>query len=316
MRNYLFHRLIIFFSFWMSYSPIHSETITSITTNNYKIDERYTVNGRSDIMEKTWQDVCKALGMKPTDIPGGEFCVNPSGNAVYVQSGDLCADGSFKIPLGAHWCEAPVPSCPNASWTLSNDQKTCSRPDFSCWIKIDSVSEEKLLAAIAYGESSTMDNYEEMAGIAYAVIRRRNAARKSSVASLLKAFPSFSYVISDGNYRFRKLMCSDIEENFEKPYHAARNALYNGFDYANGGCFWDGYDLKTSGKQHYKYQHGFKFTSPSHNLFSINEPPHRRKETDLGSYDHEYDSTAAYGKTIFWKLNKEFLKAKRKKQCQ
>ncbi len=43
-----------------------------------------------------------------------------------------------------------------------------------------------------------MNNYEEMAGMAYAVIRRRNAARKSSVALLIKAFPSFSYVTSDG----------------------------------------------------------------------------------------------------------------------
>lgn len=54
------------------------------------------------------------------------------------------------------------------------------------------------------------------------------------------------------------------------------------------------------------YRHGFQFTSPSHNLFSINEPPHRLKETDLGAYDHEYDSTVAYGKTIFWKLTKIF----------
>lgn len=70
------------------------------------------------------------------------------------------------------WCEVPEPSCPNSSWTLSEDKKTCTRPDFSCLIKIDEISEEKLLAAIAYGGSSTLNNYEEMAAIAYAVTRR------------------------------------------------------------------------------------------------------------------------------------------------
>jgi len=294
---------------------ISAEIIPSNLVRNCKVDNRYTVNGKRNIMEKTWQDVCKALDLRPTDISGGEFCVNPYGNPVYVQSGDLCADGSFKIPMNFGWCEAAVSSCPNLSWILSEDTKTCSRSDFSCWIKVDSVPEEKLLAAIAYGESSTMDNYEEMAAIAYAVIRRRDAAGKSSVAEVIKAYPSFSFVVSDGNPRFRILMCSEIEDTFDKAYRAARNALNKGIDYANGGCFWDGYDLKTSGVHHYKYRHGFHFTSPKHNLFGITEPPPRNIITNKGRYDYEYESSAAYGKTIFWKLNQDFLKAGGIKQC-
>ena len=48
-------------------------------------------------------------------------------------------------------------------------------------IDIDSISEEKLLAAISYGESSINDDYEEMAGIAFAILRRRDAANKTTV---------------------------------------------------------------------------------------------------------------------------------------
>lgn len=110
MFSYLFQRLIIFFSFWMSYSPIHSQTIASITTSNYKIDERYTVNGRGDIMEKTWQDVCKALGMKPTDIPGGEFCVNSSGNAVYVIAEYALRNISAPIGVSEYTLSKSIPT--------------------------------------------------------------------------------------------------------------------------------------------------------------------------------------------------------------
>lgn len=295
---------------------IRAETIPAIMTTNTKIDTAYTLNSNPSIMEKTWQGVCDAIGLPPTDVPGGMWCVNHSGNPVYVQGGDICADGSFKVPMDFGWCEAPVVSCPNFSWTLSEDKKTCSRLDFSCIIKPDEVSEEKLLAAIAYGESSVMDNYEEMAGIAYATIRRRDAAKMPSVQTLIKKYPSFSFVVSDGNPRYRKLMCSDTETNFENAYNAARNAIDKGIDYANGGCFWDGYDLKTSGSKHYKYRHGFQFSNPEHNIFSVDQPSPKGKKTKMGMYDHEYDSVAAHGKTIFWILNKEFLKARGKKQCQ
>lgn len=102
---------------------LFAETIPSVTMKNCKIDIAYTLNSHREIMEKTWQDVCKALGLPITDVPGGEFCVNRAGNPVYVQSGDVCADGSFKIPMNFGWCNEPVASCPNSSWTPSKDKK-------------------------------------------------------------------------------------------------------------------------------------------------------------------------------------------------
>ena len=160
---------------------LKAETISSVIINNCKIDNAYTVNNHREIMEKTWQDVCAALGLPITDVPGGEFCVYPSGNPVYVQSGDLCADGSFKVPKDFGWCNELIAFCPNATWSLSSDKKTCSRSAFSCWINVNEVSEEKLLAGIAYGESSIKNSYEEMAGIASATLRRRDAARQKTV---------------------------------------------------------------------------------------------------------------------------------------
>lgn len=185
----------------------------------------------------------------------------------YVGQLLICSNGSIKIS-GRAICENPaVPTCPNSSWMLDTQKNTCSRPDFSCIINPDLVTEEKLLAAIAYGESSTQDNYEEMAGIAYATIRRRDAAHMPTVNKLVKTHKNFSYVITDGNERYRKLMCSESSESYKKAFMAAENALNKGLDYANGGCFWDGYDLKTSGKNHYKYKQGFRYANPSHNIF-------------------------------------------------
>ena len=111
-------------------------------------------------------------------------------------------------------------------------------------------------------------------------------------------------------------MCAETETNFENAYNAARNALSKGIDYANGGCFWDGYDLKTKGPHQYRYKHGFHFTNPEHNIFSLNEPRLKRKKTNKGTYDYEYESVATHGKTIFWKLNQDFLKARGRTQCQ
>ena len=310
------NRLTVISVLLMNCMYLDAETITASMIKNTKVDEAYTLNNHREIMEKTWQDVCAVLGLPITDVPGAEACLSiPSGNWIYVQGGDVCSDGSFKVPIRFGWCTVPMVSCPNSSWTLSVDKKNCSRPDFSCIINTDAVSEEKLLAAIAYGESSTKDSYEEMAAIAYATIRRKDATHMASINELIKKYRNFTYVVTDGNPRFRKLMCSESNEFFAKAYKAAANALEKGVDYANGGCFWDGYDLKTSGSRHRKYMDGFKFTDQKHNILAVQEPPPYEKITKRGSYSHIYDSTAAHGGTIFWKLNKDFLKAKEAGQC-
>lgn len=116
----------------MNYVNLSAETISAIMMANTKMDVAYTLNENRSIMEATWQGVCKAIGLPPTDVPNGMWCVNPSGNPIYVQGGEVCADGSFKTSFNPAWCEIPLASCPNFSWTLFEDKKTCSRPDVSC----------------------------------------------------------------------------------------------------------------------------------------------------------------------------------------
>ncbi|WP_182992163.1 hypothetical protein [Herbaspirillum frisingense] len=61
--------------------------------------------------------------------------------------------------------------------------------------------EVRLLAAIAYGESSTQNNADEMYALASILKRQRDARRYSSMAEFVRGESSFSYVVSDGNPR-------------------------------------------------------------------------------------------------------------------
>lgn len=106
---------------------------------------------------------------------------------------------------------------------------------------------------------------------------------------------------------------------------AAINALEGGVDKSNGAYFWDGADIKSNYKHHFKVRRGIKFTDPSHNIYGIQESTKivikykttKVKNTgtgkvsitrvEVGRYDQQYDSTAAYGGTIFWKFNPQFL---------
>ncbi len=295
-----------------------AETIPALVTKTFQIDQYFTAVDYPYIKEKTWQAVCHAIGLPPTDVPGGWWC---GVEGPFVVSYAICSDGSIKPSpyLGPEatidHCENSFSMCPDSSWLLSDDKKTCSRPDDACWKNIENVSEVKLLAAIAYAESHWSNVYEEMAGIASATIRRRDAAHSKSVIDLVKKNESFSYVVYNGNERFKKLMCGE-EEKFKKAYDAAVNALQYGKDYSNGGCFWDGYDLKTTGVNHYKYSSGFKYSDPSHNIFSTPAPPlKQRKGRKQGFYDTTYVSTATQGRTIFWKLDKQFLYSNGAAQC-
>jgi hypothetical protein len=156
-----------------------------------------------------------------------------------------------------------------------------------------------------------------MAGIASATIRRRDAAHMTSVNDLIKKYKNFSNVIHDGNIRYKKIMCSDSTNGFENAYNAAENAINHGADYANGGCFWDGSDLKNRGEHHYRYRtpQGFRFTNKSHNIYNMKEPQAYDLKGSNGGYQYVFDSTAARGQTIFWKYSKEFINATGARQC-
>lgn len=190
-------------------------------------------------------------------------------------------------------------------------------------------SETRLLAAIAYGEASTADVYEEMAALASIMLRQSKARGYSTIASFVSKEKSFSFVVADGNRRYKTLMeatVSQIEKStaMTDAIKAARNAFAGGADYSNGAYFWDGADIKSNYAGHFKVRHGIKFTDPLHNIYGIKESTRLiiktkstkvmldggilKKAEEVYRYDHVYESTAAYGGSIFWKNSDEYMR--------
>jgi hypothetical protein len=186
------------------------------------------------------------------------------------------------------------------------------------------------LAAMAFGEASSADDENEMSAIASVLVRQRDARGYTDIATFAAQEPSFSFVVSDGNARYSKVMKAleaDIAKHkgMKAAVKAAINAINGGPDKSNGAYFWDGADIRSNYKRHFKVRHGIKFSDPAHNIYNIPESTKvgivykitKKKNAktgqvttareEVGRYDHHYDSTAAYGGTIFWKFNQQFL---------
>lgn len=197
----------------------------------------------------------------------------------------------------------------------------------------------KLLAAIAYGESSTADDANEMFAIASVLVRQRDVRGYSDMATFLGSDKSFSFAVNDGNKRYAKLVNATEADIARSPamtsaMAAAINALNNGADHSNGAYFWDGADIKTNYRHHFKVRHGIKITDPAHNIYGLadstnivikydirkvkakgaNHAAVRTVKKEVGRYDHVYDSTAAHGGTIFWKFSPEYLAVTKAKE--
>ncbi|HEX5245478.1 MAG TPA: hypothetical protein VFW23_19620 [Tepidisphaeraceae bacterium] len=195
------------------------------------------------------------------------------------------------------------------------------------------VAEEKdeevlLLAAVAYGESSAKDLFQEMAGIATVMVSQRDA-RDQTLKELLAQGSTFAYAASDGNPRtaaFHKASphARNISHGMSMAIKAAHHALDYGEDYSNGAYFWDGLDIKIKDRKHFRVLKGIKFTKPEHNIYHMEESRvnitiHEKIHKDgklvdgavRGNYTYVFESTAAWGGTIFWQYSKDFLKATR-----
>ncbi len=107
---------------------------------------------------------------------------------------------------------------------------------------------------------------------------------------------------------------------------AARYALARRPDYSGGGYVWDGADLQTNYTSHAKVRLGIYFTAPEHDIYRVGSkalpeaqgeywdiPTHKngqlRRGKERGRYTYTYESTAAYGGTVFWRLTAALLQA-------
>ena len=184
-----------------------------------------------------------------------------------------------------------------------------------------------LLAAVAYGEASAGDVYEEMAAIASVVVRQRTA-RGKTLQDLLGAGGTFAYAASDGNPRttaFRKANPPDRIKNAgmasasRPPATPSTAATTSPTAPTSGTVPTSRPTTPTTPRSSVS----IKFTRPEHNIYkikatSVDITTHWQiKDKDgktvdgkvRGHYTHVYESTAAYGGTIFWKYNADFLKA-------
>jgi len=188
--------------------------------------------------------------------------------------------------------------------------------------------EIRMLAAMAYGEASPLNDEKEMYALASVLERQRVARGYSSYKVFVDTDKSFSFVTSDGNPRytaFMKAKDSDIQKNpgMLLAIAAAENAKAGGVDYSNGAYFWDGSDIKEKYSSHFKVRHGVKIMDQNHNIYDIKNSQKlvilnkivKKKvagktvteKIEIGRYDHVYESTAGHGGTIFWMQSSDYL---------
>lgn len=189
-------------------------------------------------------------------------------------------------------------------------------------------AETRQLAAMAYGEASAKNDANEIWALASVLKRQRDARGYSTIKDFASSERSFSYVTSDSNQRYTKMMAANEAAIANDPtmgvaIDAAKNALANGPDKSNGAWFWDGADIKSNYTAHPKVRLGIKFTSPKHNIYNVKESTKlvikykyaKKREknkvtvekTEVYRYDHVYESTEAHGGTIFWKFGADYL---------
>lgn len=184
----------------------------------------------------------------------------------------------------------------------------------------------RYLAATAYGEASTKNDFDEVSGIANVLIRQSRARGFKSVASFIKKNKTFAFAAHDGNPRYSKFMAAKdaaraADAGMAAAIRAARSALsgLQATDPSSGAYFWDGADIKSDYETHKTVRAGFRFTKPAHNIYGIKakDVPGENwwldkdgKKTKLrGKWTCKFESTAAHGGTIFWKYTAEFIDA-------
>jgi hypothetical protein len=95
----------------------------------------------------------------------------------------------------------------------------------------EKISDEvRILAAMAYGEASPADVPEEISALARVLVRQRDARGYSNMNTFVSSDKTFSFVVKDGNVRYKRLMAADEAAIAKSPgmtaaLDAATNAL-------------------------------------------------------------------------------------------
>ena len=167
------------------------------------------------------------------------------------------------------------------------------------------------------------------------VVRMMRARGYSAVRSFLTGDTTYAYGVKSTRYGvYSKASMAGITRSrgMMLALRAAENALSaNPTDYSNGAFFWEGRDFADKvkgGKSSQRYGRGFKFSKPEHNIYDMKDnilpkttvywKDSHSKDTKRvrGEYEYAYETTAAYGGTIFIRYASQWVSATGGKEWQ
>jgi RHS repeat-associated protein len=184
-----------------------------------------------------------------------------------------------------------------------------------------------LVSSAAYAEGSNV--FKEFAAIAWTIQNYKTASGKE-YSEILNSSNPYSSAFRDGNKRLKNYNNTEINSKtslMKKAISGAIHMFSGGEDFSNGALYWDGPDFDYNNKNHFKAKKGVKFTKECHNIYGCDNtfsgsggkrdpfrPAYIERKwvpsgTYRGHYYHVYESTAAHGKTMFWKLTDDYKKA-------
>lgn len=206
-----------------------------------------------------------------------------------------------------------------------NDWNTVFVNDNDISKYIASLADFEMMTAALYGETKE-SNYtlEEMQAIGD-VIMNRVTIRATSISDEITAHGQ----VNGYNSASQTTTANNRTSKNNKRLNAARKATITTLQgtskgMSNGAYFWDGADIAITDKSDCYYNNhrdwGIYYKDIKHDIYEtgnlLHEPitkyyslPDGKKGGIQGVYTHMYDSTAAYGGTVFWKKNKDYKKA-------
>lgn len=167
---------------------------------------------------------------------------------------------------------------------------------------------EEMTAAL-YGEAT--NNLDEMQAIGDVIMNRAEYAETSANIEIEKENQVNGY-----NASSKKITSDGRTSNSNSKLNNARNAamstiLGSSRGKSNGAYYWDGEDIGTNT---HNTDWGIHYTDSAHDIYGTGDStvgPFQEYWYPSGAkrgtpWDHKLDSTAAYGGTIFWKLNPHY----------
>ncbi len=171
-------------------------------------------------------------------------------------------------------------------------------------------SELLLLASTSYGESSTVNNNNEMSAISSAIMN--NKSERGDSATITSTIDGFAFAATDGNARATEFNNSSASDkngtSMQDAIGGAINAVTGGKDLSNGATHWAGDDVGSNSEK--RATGGLNVTDSSHDIHGVGSKKvsgapvktywknSAGKNTGIrGSYNYTWQTTAGHGGT-------------------